>query len=165
MTANGAPMTTPSDRLDQLVASYLEAVARELTGLPASRRAELLGDLRDHIAAERAVLDPPTEAGVREILDRLGDPATLAYEARLAEDMPPAPAPPAPPVWAPAPPPAPVQKRRGPGPVGWIVIALVSMALICVATVAAGLMAVMISPGDSHQPQPGVSYAPAPEPS
>jgi HAAS domain-containing protein len=162
-------MTTPSDQLDQLVVSYLEAVARELTGLPASRRAELLGDLRDHIAAERATLDPPTETGVRDILDRLGDPATLAYEARLAEDTPPpapAPPPPAPPVWAPVPVPAPVQKRRGLGPVGWIAIALATMVLICFGVIAAGFAAIWVTPDGGAEPaRPAESYAPAPGPS
>ena len=159
-------MTTPSDRLDQLVAGYLEAVARELTGLPASRRAELLGDLRDHIVAERAVLDPPTEAGVRDILDRLGDPATLAYEARLAEDAPPAPPQPAPPVWAPVPPATPVRKRSRLGPVGWIAIALATMVLICFGVIAAGFAAVWVTPGDtSGPPAPVESYAPATDPS
>ena len=83
-------MTIPQDTLDHLVRGYLDAVARNLVGLPEERRRELLADLADHIAAERATLDEPTEADIRAILDRLGDPAAVAAEARLQEG---------PPVW------------------------------------------------------------------
>jgi uncharacterized membrane protein len=78
-------MNTSPDIFDQLVRDYLNAVEQALAGLPEARRGELLGDLRDHIAVERAALDMPTEAAIRAILDRLGDPATLAIEARLIE--------------------------------------------------------------------------------
>jgi Transcriptional regulator PadR-like family len=37
---------------------------------------------REHIAAARADLDPETEAGVRSLLERLGEPADIAAEAR-----------------------------------------------------------------------------------
>jgi hypothetical protein len=37
----------------------------------------------------RAELDPETEAGVRDILDRLGDPASIAAEANLGMPPPP----------------------------------------------------------------------------
>jgi hypothetical protein len=81
-------MSTPPDTLDRLVITYLDAVEHALTGVPEDRRRELLGDLSDHIAAERAALDVPTEAAVRAILDRLGHPVDLATEARLVEDSP-----------------------------------------------------------------------------
>lgn len=85
-------MTTPPDTFDQLVSDYLDTVENASTGLPADRRRELLSDLRAHIEAERAALASPTEAAVRDILDRLGDPESLAAEARFIEDplMPPA---------------------------------------------------------------------------
>jgi uncharacterized membrane protein len=70
---------------DPLVGEYLDAVTRATADLPADRRADLLADLREHIAAARAELVPETEAGVRTILDRLGDPAGIAAEARLGE--------------------------------------------------------------------------------
>ena len=69
--------------------SCLDSVDRALGGLSADRRRELLSDLSDHIAVERGALQPPTEAGLRAILDRLGDPATIAAEARPNDDSPP----------------------------------------------------------------------------
>lgn len=93
-----------ADRLDRLVEDYLGAVSWACGDLPPQRRDELIEDLREHVAAARAVLYEPTEAAVRTILDRLGEPSAIAEEARLAEGLPvrPAAADPAP---APAQPP------------------------------------------------------------
>jgi len=77
--------------IDSLVDSYLSAVARATADLPPQRREDLLTDLREHITTARAELTPETEAGVRTILDRLGDPASIAAEAR--QDEPPHPTP------------------------------------------------------------------------
>jgi HAAS len=82
-------MTQSLDRLDRLVEDYLGAVSYACRDLPPERRDDLIGDLREHIAAARAVLYQPTEAAVRTILDRLGEPAAIAAEARLAEGLPP----------------------------------------------------------------------------
>src|SRR4029450_9592798 len=46
--------------------------------LPANRRQELLDEVQEHITAARAALEPETEAGVRTLLERLGDPADIA---------------------------------------------------------------------------------------
>jgi len=81
-------MNTQTDALDQLAANYLAAVDRALEGVPENHRRELLDDLSGHIAAERAALDEPSEAALRAILDRLGDPAALAAEARLIDGGP-----------------------------------------------------------------------------
>jgi hypothetical protein len=86
-------MTQSIDQLDRLVEDYLGAVSYACRDLPPDRRDVLVGDLREHIAAARAVLYRPTEAAVRTILDRLGDPATIAAEARLAEGLSPEPPP------------------------------------------------------------------------
>ena len=80
-------MTQSIDRLDQLVEDYLGAVSYACRDLPPERRDDLVGDLREHIAAARAVLYQPTEAAVRTILDRLGEPSAIAEEARLAEGL------------------------------------------------------------------------------
>jgi uncharacterized membrane protein len=125
-------MINQPDTTDQLVRSYLHAVEHALADLPEDRRRELLGDLSDHIAAERAALDPPTEAAVRAILDRLGDPATLAAEARFPEDNPTTPT-----DTAPAAPPA---KHRV-GPLGWTLIAVALTLLICLVAGLVGLVA------------------------
>jgi uncharacterized membrane protein len=80
-------MTQSIDQLDRLVEDYLGAVSYACRDLPPERRNDLVGDLREHIAAARAVLYQPTEAAVRTILDRLGEPAAIAAEARLAEGL------------------------------------------------------------------------------
>jgi uncharacterized membrane protein len=72
-------MTTEADAL---IPRYLQDLDSQLGDLPASRRQELLDEVREHIAAARADLEPETEAGVRTLLQRLGDPADIAAEAR-----------------------------------------------------------------------------------
>jgi hypothetical protein len=83
------------DRLDRLVEDYLGAVSYACVDLPPEQRDDLVADLREHIAAARAVLYQPTEAAVRTILDRLGEPAAIAEEARLADPFGPRIVPPA----------------------------------------------------------------------
>jgi hypothetical protein len=72
-------MTT---EVDALIDHYLKDLEAQLGDLPAGRRQELLDEVGEHIAAARAGLDPETEAGVRTMLERLGDPADIAAEAR-----------------------------------------------------------------------------------
>jgi hypothetical protein len=63
------------------VDTYLRELDRELRDLPPARRRELLEEIRDHI--DSALEDPAAgEADVRNVLDRLGDPAEIAAEAR-----------------------------------------------------------------------------------
>jgi hypothetical protein len=66
----------------QAVKEYLHDLEAELRDLPRSRRQELLGEIHDHI--DSALADAPArdEAEVRNVLDRLGDPADIAEEAR-----------------------------------------------------------------------------------
>jgi HAAS domain-containing protein len=85
-------MTT---EVDALILRYLKDLERELHDLPANRRQELLDEVGEHIAAARAALDPETEAGVRTMLERLGDPADIAAEARERFGVQPPPARPA----------------------------------------------------------------------
>jgi hypothetical protein len=79
-------MTT---EVDALILRYLQDLEAELGDLPANRRQELLDEVGEHIAAARAALDPETEAGVRTVLERLGDPADIAAEARERFGVPP----------------------------------------------------------------------------
>jgi hypothetical protein len=72
-------MTT---EVDALILRYLQDLEGQLQDLPAGRRRELLDEVGEHITAARADLDPETEAGVRSLLERLGDPADIAAEAR-----------------------------------------------------------------------------------
>jgi hypothetical protein len=78
-------------RVDRLVEDYLGAVSYACVDLPPDRREDLVGDLREHIAAARGVLYEPTEAAVRTILDRLGEPTAIAAEARPPKACPPRP--------------------------------------------------------------------------
>jgi uncharacterized membrane protein len=74
---------------DQLVASYLARLRAALHDLPAARREELLEQVSEHIATARAELGPEaSEAEIRLLLERLGDPATIAAEAGQRPDDP-----------------------------------------------------------------------------
>ena len=75
-------------RTDHLVAAYLARVERAADRLPAARREELLGDLREHIEIVRAESGAETEAQIRTILDRLGDPETIVAAADTQTDLP-----------------------------------------------------------------------------
>src|SRR4029453_12361221 len=67
-----SPMTT---KVGTLVDRYLEDLEAALGDLPPNRRREILDEVGEHIGAARAALDTETEAGVRTVLERLGDPA------------------------------------------------------------------------------------------
>jgi hypothetical protein len=151
---------------DRLVEEYLDQVGRAAAGLPPQRRDELVADLREHIAAARGALSPETEAGVRTILARLGEPADIAAEARRGEP-PAAPPPPPPPLPPPPLPPQPspvlVPRRSRNGL--WIALAvtIAVVSLVC-ACGAGGLFAFRsgsVAPGSPASPVP----APTPSPS
>jgi uncharacterized membrane protein len=72
-------MTT---KVDTLVDHYLKDLETELRGLPGNRRREILDEVGEHITQARAALDAETEAAIRTVLERLGDPADIAAEAR-----------------------------------------------------------------------------------
>jgi hypothetical protein len=72
-------MTT---KVDALVDRYLTDLDAELGDLPANRHGELLDEISQHIAKARAALDADNEANIRTVLERLGDPADIAAEAR-----------------------------------------------------------------------------------
>lgn len=66
---------------DELVDSYLERLDVALAGVPRARRAEILEEIANHIADERAHLAGESEADVLNILERLGEPAEVAAAA------------------------------------------------------------------------------------
>jgi hypothetical protein len=72
-------MTT---KVDTLIDRYLKDLETELRGLPTNRRRELLAEVGEHITQARAALDADSEAAIRTVLERLGDPADIAAEAR-----------------------------------------------------------------------------------
>jgi uncharacterized membrane protein len=151
---------------ERLVEDYLAAVARACAGLPASARIELLADLREHIAVARAELPEQTEEAVRGILDRLGEPAVIAAEARAS--LPEAPV--APPRFRPAVAPMPVRPSSGNTavvltavlvPVGLIVLALVLGVLLFYARASTA----PVAPPAAPQPaRPAISLSVIPQP-
>jgi uncharacterized membrane protein len=72
-------MTVDSRRI---LDDYLGALEEELRGLSPSDRAEIILELREHYEEARRELTDPTEADVRNIVERLGPPAEIAAEAR-----------------------------------------------------------------------------------
>ena len=78
---------TNATTADQLVATYLTRLGAALHDLPKARREELLEQVSEHIATARAELGPhASEAEIRQLLERLGDPATIAAEAGQRPD-------------------------------------------------------------------------------
>jgi len=73
-----------STRADELINEYLDRLEEELAEFPSSRRRELVQEISDHIAEARASLESDDEASIRNLLERMGDPADIAAEARGA---------------------------------------------------------------------------------
>ena len=67
---------------DRLVSDYLGRLKSELSGVPRAGRREVLDEIEAHIRESLAELEPKDEAGVRNVLDRVGEPAEIAAEAR-----------------------------------------------------------------------------------
>jgi hypothetical protein len=100
--------------------------------LPVARRAELVNDLREHIAAAR--VDRPSQADLRTILDRLGEPGVIAAEARVGEPVVPRVPAPVGPMWTTA---AVAPARRG---TALIVIVAVIVFTVFVMALLGGLL-------------------------
>ena len=49
--------------------------------MPAEERSQIVDGIEEHVAAALAELDAPTEADVRNVLERLGDPEAIAADA------------------------------------------------------------------------------------
>jgi hypothetical protein len=67
---------------DSLVANYLKELDKALAGLPRTRRREVVDEIAAHIAAARAEQVSVTDAEIRNLLDRVGEPADIAADAR-----------------------------------------------------------------------------------
>ena len=67
---------------DDLVNEYLKELEDELAPLPRSTRHEVVEEISAHIAAARTDLVDEDETEIRALLDRVGDPADIAAEAR-----------------------------------------------------------------------------------
>jgi uncharacterized membrane protein len=64
------------------VEHYLHDLEEELRDLPPARRRELLEEIREHIGEALAEVPDGEEAEVRNVLERVGEPAAIAQEAR-----------------------------------------------------------------------------------
>jgi hypothetical protein len=67
---------------DELIAAYLQDLSAALAGLPRERRREVVEEVADHIAEARAEVTVESEAEIRNLLERVGDPDEIAAEAR-----------------------------------------------------------------------------------
>jgi uncharacterized membrane protein len=67
---------------DQLVSDYLRELRNELSDLPRTSGQEVLDEIGEHIVAARNELGAESEAAIRNVLERLGEPAAIADEAR-----------------------------------------------------------------------------------
>jgi hypothetical protein len=86
MADNGSMANMENDDTG-VVADYLRRLEVAASRLPADRRDELVAQIREHLVAALAETPPGDEAGVRQALDRLGDPEEIVREA-LVEDGP-----------------------------------------------------------------------------
>lgn len=81
MTTPSTARTDPMTTTDTLIADYLQRLRRATADLPPGTRAELLDDIGAHLADTAG--DAPDEARVRQVLDELGTPETIAQAARV----------------------------------------------------------------------------------
>jgi uncharacterized membrane protein len=64
------------------VGEYLRRLQRSMRDLPADRRDEIVAEIEEHIAEDLAGQPSATDADVRNVLERVGDPDDIAAEAR-----------------------------------------------------------------------------------
>ena len=70
-----------------LVRAYLAQLEGALTDLPDDDRRQILDGIEEHVAAALVEVVAPTEADVRQVLSRLGDPETIAADASERLDV------------------------------------------------------------------------------
>jgi hypothetical protein len=75
-----------TDSSEKLVGDYLDRLKAELADLPSARRREIVEEISEHIDEARAS-GAADEASIRALLDRLGDPADIAADARERFDV------------------------------------------------------------------------------
>ncbi|MEO6821918.1 MAG: hypothetical protein ABI468_05535 [Candidatus Nanopelagicales bacterium] len=66
---------------DSLVSDYLARLTRAAAALAPQQRADLVAGISEHIDTARRSGEAPDEAAVRNLLDRLGDPAEIVAAA------------------------------------------------------------------------------------
>lgn len=66
---------------DRLIARYLATLDRALGTLPRDRRRQIVDEISRHIAEGRSALDHEDPVAINALLERVGDPRTIAAEA------------------------------------------------------------------------------------
>jgi hypothetical protein len=74
-----------TDNLDVICLEYIARLEAALADLAPGDRQQIVEQVTEHISSARAALPAQTEAGVRDILERLGTPEEIAAEARTEE--------------------------------------------------------------------------------
>lgn len=67
---------------NRLIADYVRRLERELADLPRSARNDLIDEIEEHISEALAEQPDARDAEILTLLDRIGDPADIADEAR-----------------------------------------------------------------------------------
>ena len=73
--------TQMNGALDRMVREYLKALDRALTNLPSGRRAQLIEEIRAHVAELRAEHPIQSVADMESLLERVGRPEDIAAAA------------------------------------------------------------------------------------
>lgn len=72
---------------ERVLDEYLERLERSLSDVPSARREEIVSEIVSHIDEALAEEPDDSEASVRNVLDRVGDPEDIAAEARDRLDI------------------------------------------------------------------------------
>ena len=72
---------------ERVLDEYLERLKRSLNDVPSARRGEIVAEIESHIDEALAEEPDDSEASVRNVLDRVGDPEDIAAEARDRLDI------------------------------------------------------------------------------
>jgi hypothetical protein len=74
-----------STTTDAMVTEYLERLDAALAPMSSARRSQLLDEIAQHIAQEMSDLPDRSEAAMRNLLEKLGEPEAIAAEASNGE--------------------------------------------------------------------------------
>jgi uncharacterized membrane protein len=69
---------------NRLVDEYLRRLDRALHDLPRDRRGEIVQEIKEHIEQALSEQGSPSEAEVRGVIDRIGEPEDIAAEAQAS---------------------------------------------------------------------------------